>query len=253
MDDEPLDRADSSKNTHAEEAARNSSNGASVSVSNKEISPMSISHVPITHLKARKIARQVLYSGISLVVMYAGPSRALAQDDHSHTQPSQQQQELTAEQESRQSALIRIVREATERFQDVRDAENEGYHLEFGCVSGDDFGAMGLHYVNDALVGHGIVDATRPQIVLYEAQRNGRLKLTGADYLVLAEEWDAKHPGVTPQLMGQIFHYFSSPNRFGLPAFYTLHVWAWKENPKGAFVNWHPNVSCQSFVGKTTP
>jgi hypothetical protein len=63
----------------------------------------------------------------------------------------------------------------------------------------------------------------------------------------------ANHPGVTPQLMGQIFHYFEAPNRFGLPAFYTLHVWAWKENPKGAFVNWHPNVSCQSFVGQTTP
>ena len=53
--------------------------------------------------------------------------------------------------------------------------------------------------------------------------------------------------------MGQIFHYFEAPNRFGLPAFYTLHVWAWKQNPKGAFVNWHPKVSCQSFVGQTTP
>jgi hypothetical protein len=53
--------------------------------------------------------------------------------------------------------------------------------------------------------------------------------------------------------MGQIFHYFETPNRFGLKAFYTLHVWAWKENPNGAFVNWHPEVSCQSFVGQTTP
>jgi hypothetical protein len=174
----------------------------------------------------------------------------LAQDDQSHTMT--QNEELTADQQSRQSALLKIVRESTERFQDVRAAENEGYHLEFGCVSGDDFGAMGLHYVNDTLVHYGIVDARRPQIILYEAQPNGRLKLTGADYLVLAEQWDANHPGVTPQLMGQIFHYFASPNRFGLPAFYTLHVWAWKENPKGAFVNWHPHVSCQSFVGKTT-
>jgi len=112
---------------------------------------------------------------------------------------------------------------------------------------------MGLHYVNDSLVGTGIVDVTHPQIVLYESLPNGGLKLTGADYLVLADDWDAKHPGVTPQLMGQIFHYFPAPNRFGLPAFYTLHVWAWKENRKGAFVNWHPDVSCQSFVGQTTP
>jgi hypothetical protein len=79
------------------------------------------------------------------------------------------------------------------------------------------------------------------------------LKLTGADYLVIASTWDAAHPGVPPQLMGQIFHYFEAPNRFGLPAFYTLHVWAWKDNPNGAFVNWHPDVSCRSFVGETTP
>jgi hypothetical protein len=48
--------------------------------------------------------------------------------------------------------------------------------------------------------------------------------------------------------MGQAFHLFTEPNRFNLHAFYTLHVWAWKDNPNGAFVNWHPNVSCESFV-----
>jgi hypothetical protein len=24
--------------------------------------------------------------------------------------------------------------------------------------------------------------------------------------------------------------------------------WGWKDNPNGAFVNWHPHVSCNSFV-----
>jgi hypothetical protein len=28
-------------------------------------------------------------------------------------------------------------------------------------------------------------------------------------------------------------------------------VWAWKENPNGAFVNWHPNVSCKSYTPDT--
>jgi hypothetical protein len=50
-----------------------------------------------------------------------------------------------------------------------------------------------------------------------------------------------------PELMGQLFHLFESPNRFGLPAFYTLHVWAWKENPNGTFVNWNQNVSCDAY------
>jgi len=87
--------------------------------------------------------------------------------------------------------------------------------------------------------------------VIYEPTPNGP-KLIGADYLVMAEQWDHDHPQDPPQLMGQLFHYFEFPNRFQLPAFYTLHVWAWKDNPNGAFVNWHPNVDCQSFVGKTT-
>ena len=52
-----------------------------------------------------------------------------------------------------------------------------------------------------------------------------------------------------PELNGQIFHYFPAPNRFGLRAFYTLHVWAWKDNPTGTFVNWHANVSCDAFDG----
>lgn len=198
--------------------------------------------------KARQFARQCRYSMIAITLVNVCFLRALAQDVHSH--PTTTQNERT---QNQQSALLRTVRDATERFKDVKAAENEGYRLEFGCVSGDDFGAMGLHYVNDTLVGNGIVDVNRPQIVLYEAQPDGSLKLTGADYLVIASAWDQKHPGTSPQLMGQIFHYFEAPNRFGLPAFYTLHVWAWKENPKGAFVNWHPNVSCQSFVGQTTP
>jgi hypothetical protein len=49
------------------------------------------------------------------------------------------------------------------------------------------------------------------------------------------------------ELMGQLFHLFESPNRFGLPACYTLHVCAWKENPNGTFVNWNPNVSCERY------
>ena len=157
----------------------------------------------------------------------------------------------TPDQKSQQSALLKIVRESTERFKDVSQAEREGYVLQFGCVSGSDSGAMGLHYVNGDLVNRGVIDATRPQIVIYEPTPNGRPKLTGADYLVFAETWNAKHSS-PPELMGQLFHLFDAPNRFGLPAFYTLHVWAWKENPNGAFVNWHPEVSCESFAGETT-
>jgi hypothetical protein len=172
-------------------------------------------------------------------------SHSNAQDGHSHAimQPRDASQAQNA------SDLVEIVRNATAPFKDVSAAIAAGYALQFGCVSGDSAGAMGLHYVNATLVGGGVIDAAHPQIVIYEAQPDGSLKLIGADFLVLADTWNATHLG-PPQLMGQLFHLFDSPNRFGLPAFYTLHVWAWKDNPNGAFVNWHPNVSCQSFTGQ---
>jgi hypothetical protein len=131
----------------------------------------------------------------------------------------------------------------------VAVAEAEGYVLQFGCVAGDSAGAMGLHYVNSDLVNKGALDVTRPQVIIYEPTGDGHVRLIGADYLLFQAAWDAKSPGVPPQLMGQAFHLFDAPNRFALPAFYTLHVWAWKENPNGSFVNWHPNVKCEAFAG----
>jgi hypothetical protein len=185
-------------------------------------------------------------------LVFACTAFALAQPSH-HSQT--QHQEMTAEQKGQAGALLKAVREATERFKDVAEAGKAKYFLQFGCVTGPDAGAMGLHFVNMDLLTEvnttGVFDARRPQIVIYEPGPDGNLHLTGADFIVFADNWDALHPHATPQLMGQLFHYFETPNRFGLPAFYTLHVWAWKENPNGAFVNWHPNVSCQSFSSPT--
>ena len=179
-----------------------------------------------------------------LTVALAGSAPALARGagdtpgQHDHASPAQ-----------KADTLVAIVRAATERFKDVEVAKAEGYTLQFGCVSGPDAGAMGLHYVNGALVGDGEIDATRPEIVIYEPTPNGGVNLIGADYLVLADAWNATHT-MAPELNGQLFHLFEAPNRFGLPSFYTLHVWAWKDSPTGTFVNWHTKVSCDAFTGK---
>jgi hypothetical protein len=155
---------------------------------------------------------------------------------------------------AQQNALVQAVRDATERFKNVSSpaGPGEGYELAFGCVSGGDYGAMGLHYVNMSLIGDGEVDVTHPEIILFEPTARGGIRLTGADFVVLAADWDARHAG-PPQLMGQLFHHFDSPNRFGLPAFYTLHVWAWKPNPNGTFTNWNPDVSCDAFNPRHAP
>jgi hypothetical protein len=180
-----------------------------------------------------------------LTLVCFAPSLALAQDHDLHSAMSQRH-DPTPAQKRQMNALVKAVREATEPFRDVRVAEAEGYALQFGCVSGPDLGAMGLHFVKGSLVGDDVLDPAHPEIVIYEPTPDGRLRLTGADFLVLKDVWDATH-AAPPQLMGQLLHLFEAPNRFGLPAFYTLHVWAWKDNPNGAFVNWHPNVSCDGF------
>lgn len=190
---------------------------------------------------------QIQYSMLVLTLVAVSTSQSQAQNSQSDG-VTMHHEMVSSQNNSQAGALITVVRQATARFRDVSVAQAEGYSLQFGCVSGPDSGAMGLHFVNGAIVASGVLDATRPQIVIYEPQPDGRLKLIGADYLLIASAWDASHSG-PPELMGQLFQYFEAPNRFGLPAFYTLHVWAWKDNPNGAFVNWHPHVSCQSFSG----
>ena len=198
----------------------------------------------------RRLATRITSSMFGVLVL-AGFSPALvrAQADSTKTHPSQHRT-ATATPKSDAVGLVKVVRDSTRRFRDVSVAKAEGYELAFGCVSGGESGAMGLHYVNMSLVGDGELDPTRPEIVIYEPTPDGGLRMTGADYLVLADGWHARHKE-TPQLMGQLLHLFESPNRFGLPAFYTLHVWAWKDNPSGMFVNWHSNVSCEAFRGQT--
>ena len=201
-------------------------------------------------MKVGRFATQLGFSLAGILVFTAfSPSRALAQDHDAHMMAAQHQPQ-TAEQKKQANALVNIVRDATERFRNVSVAESEGYGLLFGCVSGGDFGAMGLHFVNFPLVADGKIDATAPEIVLYEPTSNGHLRITGADFLVFAADWDKTHTSA-PELNGQLFHFFDAPNRFGLPPFYTLHVWAWKDNPNGTFTNWNPSVSCDGFNGQT--
>jgi hypothetical protein len=179
--------------------------------------------------------------GAALSFGAAGQS-AHASDDVHHTATTQRHDQAATAQ------LVRVARQASRRFQDVSQAVAEGYVEQFGCVSGSHEGAMGVHFVNGALVGDGVLDASKPELLVYEPQPNGRMRLVAVDYLVLTESWHANDPN-PPELMGQLFHLFDAPNRFGLPAFYTLHAWVWKDNPQGMFANWNPRVNCDHFTG----
>ena len=148
------------------------------------------------------------------------------------------------------TGLVRAVRQATAKYQDVSKAEADGYHPDGnGCVSSPDQGVMGVHYLNPNLLGDGAVDAAHPEALVYEPLGNGRLRLVAAEYIMIAKVWDGSHADGTPaRLMGQLFDYMEAPNRFRLPAVYNLHVWAWKYNPNGVFSMWNPRVSCTDYT-----
>lgn len=146
------------------------------------------------------------------------------------------------------NTLVEVVRQATTDFKDVEAAKSAGYGLFHGCVSGPQEGAMGIHFVNGDLVGDGEIDAAHPEALIYEATNKG-LQLVGVEYVVIAEAWDANHE-TPPSLLGQVFHYVSAPNRYKIPAFYELHVWAWKQNPSGMFTDWNPKVSCEQYTAE---
>ncbi|HEX2442512.1 MAG TPA: hypothetical protein VHJ77_01110 [Vicinamibacterales bacterium] len=145
-------------------------------------------------------------------------------------------------------ALPGAVRRATEQFLDPAAAIAAGYADTQNCVSGPEEGAMGVHLVKLSLFD-GTLDVDEPEALLYEP-KNGRFRLVAAEYIAPAAAWQAGNPGIQPILMGHLFHLIPGPNRYGPDAFYELHVWAWKNNPRGTFSDWNPNVSCVGFEGE---
>lgn len=143
------------------------------------------------------------------------------------------------------AALVKKVRDGVSKFADVNVAVNAGYGPLFGCVTGPDHGAMGIHYVSGAALASAVngFDTSKPQALIYEPDGNA-LRLVGVEFIVDAKTWLAAHP-TPPVLDGQVFNFVDAPNRFTIPAFFELHVWAFRDNPQGAFVDWNNKVTCE--------
>jgi len=191
-------------------------------------------------MNAKRVIWAVTAASLVTVPVSIGQTHGAQHESHAST----------AANGSSKGPILEAVRLATERFQDVNAAIAAGYVQFQGCVSGPEEGAMGVHYSNFALFD-GRVDVQHPQVLVYEP-RNGRLRLVAAEYVVPAEAWDPIHdPFEKPELMGHLYHFAPGPNRYGPAAFYELHVWAWKDNPRGTFADWNPNVSCADWEAKS--
>ena len=144
------------------------------------------------------------------------------------------------------------ARDATAVFNAPTAALAGGYTLltdaaGIACIDMPGQGAMGVHYVNGTLVQSGTLDPARPQALVYEVQENGDVHLVALEYVVLQSTWDASHSSA-PKMFGQTFMLNPSDNRFGLPAFYSLHAWIGKHNPAGTFAPFNPDVHCRDQV-----
>ena len=138
--------------------------------------------------------------------------------------------------------LVQVVRQATQKYVNVSAATSAGYQPVLGCVSGQDHGAMGVHYLNPSLL-NGQLDATQPQALIYEPLGGGSMRLVGVEFIVDAATWKEQN-SAPPQLYQQLLQLIPSPNRYGLDTFYEVAVWAWQSTPNGAFVDWNNKVNC---------
>lgn len=141
------------------------------------------------------------------------------------------------------NAQLAELRSATGPFRRIQDAKDAGYDVPVAhptsgktCLRHGQLGAMGVHYLNGALVD-GAVSVTSPEVLIYEPRADGSLELVGVEdvipFAIRAEDEPA------PVLFGQELR---RNHTFGL---WALHAWAWRQNPSGVFADWNPAVSCQ--------
>lgn len=143
------------------------------------------------------------------------------------------------------------LRASLDKYRDPLVAIRDGYFSTLGCV---DFprpggmgemqypaGGMGVHFLNPALIGPQL-DTLRPQILIYEPDRRGRLTLVAAEWFapmqlvpqrpsLFGRPMDGPMEGHAPVMPPELHHW-------------DLHVWLWKNNPAGMFTPTNPTVHC---------
>jgi hypothetical protein len=141
------------------------------------------------------------------------------------------------------------VRAATAQYHDIDTAKADGFAelkdaAGIACIDKAGAGGMGIHYVLGSRVGDPAENAEQPELVIYQPQKNGQMKLVAVEYVVVAADWAKAGHTDPPSLFGHTFNLVTSPNRYGLPDFFELHAWAWDHNKSGDFADYNPNVVC---------
>ena len=135
------------------------------------------------------------------------------------------------------NAIIAELRRATARYHDVQAAVADGFvPVVDECEDRLDEGRVGIPYANFDRILDGVLDPSKPDALLYEPTKNGRLELVAAELALPYPLWTAAAP---PTFLG---HSFQREDEFGV---FGLHIWVWRNNPNGTFAIGNPNVSCE--------
>lgn len=187
------------------------------------------------------------FAGLSLVMLVAalaacsGDPTAVAVDDA----PDAAVRSALG-QSSTEGALLAEIRRSTARYHRVEAAIADGYTFIAPCHYSA-AGGKGYHYRKPALTD-GVLDPAQPEILLYEPQANGTLKLVGVVFLIVSggpSGWDATH-STPPTLGDQPFIDRRAPGSLGPPfPNYALFVSVWRHNPDGMYAQYNPTVSCE--------
>ena len=148
------------------------------------------------------------------------------------------------------------ARAATAQYHNENKALADGFFSTFDCVSVPGLGAMGVHYVNPARSMDISVTASQPETLLYIRQDDGTMRLVGLEYVapVLSNgiPWfgGPNNPppvidNAAPVLFGRTFDGPMPGHEPSQPWHYDLHVWAWRDNPRGMFFPFNSKLTCQ--------
>ena len=146
------------------------------------------------------------------------------------------------------------ARAATARYHDLATAKADSYGIfpdaaGIACIDNQPTGGMGIHYVKGSLVfnpdgtPNTDLDPEHPEALVYAPNAAGQTRLAALEYIVFKDAWDAVHSS-PPSFFGQQFQTTPAGNRFGIPAFYSLHAWVWEPNSDGLLQPWNPKVHC---------
>jgi hypothetical protein len=170
------------------------------------------------------------------------------------------------------------VRAATERFRDVDVALAEGYIRDpmnvcdtaemMGRPATD--GVMGVHYFrpdllgitappNPRVTGSGThTDFNQPAVLIYEPQEDGSLELVAVENLVFISAWEAAGNQGVPRFETVEYNRMvddpatTIDEAHMFDPHYDLHVWLYRENPRGTFAQFNPNATCVHHMADTT-